>query len=277
MVRAILLVGLLLGSVACQESLLQEVNQREATLAVFNLDRAGIPAQKRMTGSGWQVLVERKHLPQATAVLTTTGLLKPKVENAPASRSLLLSQSERDHWLEVATAERIEETLETLPGVLEARVHLFRQGQSVLRQGKPPSRTSASAVLIVADPFSLATEAIARIIQGAVAIEPANIEVVVVKDSRFAAPKAAEELPSTMPPERGSLAFDPQARSVLASVLLLGTALALLAVLLHLRSVRRNAFRAKLRAASGVPKQQRDLDSELMTHRQAISQNGVMQ
>ena len=132
-------------------------------------------------------------------------------------------------------------------------------------------------MLIVADPFSLETQAIARIIQGAVAIDPTHIEVVVVKDYRFSAPQRVEELPTKILPMQKGIELDKHTRSTIAITLLVGATLALLAVLFHLRSARRKAFRAKLRAASVTPKQHRDLDSELMAHRQAIVQNGVMQ
>lgn len=177
---------LLLFSIGCKEVLLQDLAQKEATIALFNLHYAGISANKSRTTSGWSILVDNEQIPQATVVLTRAGLLRQKRTSVLAQQKrFLLSRSERAHIMELSIASRIEETLEALPGVLDARVHLFLHMQESISLKDPKRSASASAVLVVTSGLSVSKESITQIIQGAASIPSAKIEVVLVLDERF--------------------------------------------------------------------------------------------
>lgn len=127
--------GLLLSAVlagsGCDVDIYQDLSERRLSEALIALRQAGIPADKRLLsrgsggrGSTFALTVPRGEETRALALLLERGLPRPPEASAVgSSRLLFLPGSSRGENAQALSAA-LTETLERLPEVSEARVHL---------------------------------------------------------------------------------------------------------------------------------------------------------
>lgn len=129
--RASLLLALVLASSGCDVDIYQDLSEKRLSEALVALRQAGVPADKRLLsrgsngrGSTFALTVPRGEETRALAFLAERGLPRPAEASAAApSRLLFLPGSGRAETAG-ALSLALAETLERMPEVSEARVHL---------------------------------------------------------------------------------------------------------------------------------------------------------
>lgn len=165
---------ILLTLLGCEETLTHNIDEASANQIVLALHRTGIPAQKSRDGTMWSVNVPGDALERSLQTLEQERVLSPKREKQEDTRSgLFTSREERQQARSKAVAGDLAETLTRLPGVLEARVHLFGDAYS-----------SASVLLLVRPRTVIDENAIKGLIGGASGVPVGSINVVSVSDQR---------------------------------------------------------------------------------------------
>jgi len=179
----LLLVMLVLS--ACDESIVHNLSEYQANRIRVALSRSGIEAQKKREGAAWRIDVPSD---VATDALSTMDYQRLTPERSASSLpdstgSLMESREERSFNLERRISLELAQTLERMPGVLEARVHLYRQIPRSPFSSESLTHSSAS-VLLLSDMTSQAdSERVKMIVSGASGIGAESISVVVSEDS----------------------------------------------------------------------------------------------
>jgi type III secretion protein J len=127
---------------------LTETQANEVQAALLS---AGIDARKGavVKSKGWSIEVDRADLPHAMAVLNASGLprqpLRTLGEVFPREGLVSSPLEERARYV-FALAQEVEQTLRTLDGVVDARVHIAMPERNVFDDKSPSA--SASVVII---------------------------------------------------------------------------------------------------------------------------------
>ena len=153
-IRLILCLQLLLFCAGCGEKILHGLDELRANQVTVVLARAGIDSRKVRDGSSWAVEVDDDSVTGALQALEESRILMrdlTRFRDQPSG--LLMSREERAHHLERKFAWNLEQTLERVPGVLEARVHLFEQDgdPDVFAAAQESDEVESGSVLLVTD------------------------------------------------------------------------------------------------------------------------------
>ena len=228
--------ALLAGSagLGCSTNILHGIDERAANDATGALERAGIGAEKvadegpSAGGASYTVRVARGDGSRAVDLLRALGLPRERrhgFAETYGQPSLIPTPSEeRARYLD-ATAGEIERTLETVDGVVSARVHLVLDEVDPLAIDSKPKSAARAAVLIKARPGAapIAEADVRTLVAGSVAgLDPAAVGVVV---TAAATPDETAAALATL----GPLRITPGTRPLLVGAL--AAALALLALL----------------------------------------------
>src|SRR3954454_21041680 len=175
----------------CSASILHGVDERSANEATSALERAGIGAEKLVdegggTGTGsYTVRVTHGDSSRAVDLLRALGLPHERrrgFSETYGQPSLIPTPSEeRARYLD-ATAGEIERTLETVDGVVSARVHLVLEETDPLAVEAKPKSTARAAVLLKARPGAapIAPADVQKLVAGSVAgLDATAVSVVV--------------------------------------------------------------------------------------------------
>ena len=182
---------LLVGTVGgCKADIEHGLDERQANRSMLLLDEAGISADKTEEDRGTFVLaVPRADAARAVSVLAAHDLPRPAqkgIAETFASGSLLPSPIEEQARLLAATAAELERTLEGLPGVLSARVHLAAPAPGPLPglETSAKGRTTASVLVKVDRPLPIGDGEVRQIVAGAVPeLVVSDVSVVVARVS----------------------------------------------------------------------------------------------
>lgn len=176
---------------ACGEvPVVQGVSEIEANRVVAALDSAGIAARKETDeggGSGaptFRVNVGPDEVAHAVSVLAAHALPRseePGFSETYGQASLVQSASEERARAAQAIAGELARTIESIDGVLDARVHVsLPEGTDIPLEGAPPPRGSASVLVRYAGarpPYD--EEQLRRLVAGAVSsIRPEDVTIV---------------------------------------------------------------------------------------------------
>lgn len=146
--RSVLL-PLLFLMAGCKEEVLHGLDELKGNQALVVLANAGVKAEKVRSGTKWDIRVDSSQLTTALHALDESRILKKLVSTeTKRSEPLIPSREERAHELERKTALALEDTLTRVPGVLEARVHLFLGNQGELTLTPRREFLSASVLII---------------------------------------------------------------------------------------------------------------------------------
>ena len=169
---------------ACKEEILHDITELQANRAKLLLSESAIAATKLRTGSSWTIAVEKKQANLALKKLEDSRFVKSDIGSSSSSQGLIQSREEKRFFLERKVATSIETTLQSLPGVLEARVHLFMplNNNYTLKQKK--AFESASVLLATSGEDGLNEKEIRQIVSGASGVEKEAINVVLKKQEQ---------------------------------------------------------------------------------------------
>lgn len=191
------LLGLAIFS-GCDAELYHELSERRANEALLALREAGLRADKReqrgFSGrpSGFALVVPRAEESRALYVLEQRGLPRLAERPAVSSNKLLPSPDVVRSEQAAALSSSLSDTLERLPEVAEARVHL------ALPESEPLSplgslRPTASVLLRLRAPLSVKPHEVAELVSRSVpGLDPQDVAVV---RAPFASEKAGVALP----------------------------------------------------------------------------------
>jgi type III secretion protein J len=173
--------------VACSGVDLQSgLDERQANDAVIALDQAGIGAEKlREEGARvptYRLRVASGDVAQALKVLRSQELPRenPKGVVELMGQPSLIPTATQERALHVAAlAGELARTLETIDGVLAARVHLSLPDDNPLREAEHKATPSASVLIKARTGTALAEDDVKRLVAGSVeGLAPARVSVV---------------------------------------------------------------------------------------------------
>lgn len=194
---------------ACSTELVRDLDGEQANLAIIELDRAGIAADKVASDDGtkgtFRLTVPRGQLAAAARALAAAELPRPTrlgVQATFGKSSLVPTPLEERARLYGAIAADLERTLEILPAVERARVHLSIDATAAL--GETPAPPSAAVVLRLrpraAEPNA---DELKRVVAKAAAgLDPARIDLVVTRAPNEPSPASAATAAATPGRER---------------------------------------------------------------------------
>jgi type III secretion protein J len=233
--RIALLAALAALAGGCSTNILHGIDERAANDAARALERAGIGAEKVAeeaggagTGVRFTVRVARGDGARALDLLRALGLPRePRhgIAETYGQPSLIPTASEERARYVDALAGEIERTLESVDGVVSARVHLvLEEADPLAAEGKPRSPARAAVLLATrAGRTPLPSDDVQRLVAGSVAgLDPASVAVVTT-----VAPAPPDETATFA--AIGPLRVTPGSRTLLVGAL--ATAIGLLAVL----------------------------------------------
>ena len=249
-----LLVAVIATAAGCSTNILHGIDERAANDATAALERAGIGAEKlpdegASSGSGASYTIRVTHGDSTRAVdlLAALGLPRDKrrgFAETYGQPSLIPTPSEeRARYLD-ATAGEIERTLETVDGVVNARVHLVLEENDPLAVDSKPKSAARAAVLLKARPGAAPISAadVQKLVAGSVAgLDAAAVGVVVTSAAEPSEATAAALTPL------GPLRMSPGTRPLLIGAVV--AALLVLALLATLLLVTARRLAALERAA----------------------------
>jgi type III secretion protein J len=214
----------------CAVELEHDLDEREANHVLAVLDEAGVAADKRSEDSArYLVSVGRNDVARAVRLLEAQGLPRrgPRSLSDALAGSLLPSPAESHARVQAAIAAELERTLETMPQVALARVHVALPEEEPLLPSEAAARPTASVLLKLRPAANVDEAAVRHLVAGAVhTLAQADVTVVTAR---------AGEAPPT--PLVRAAAPPVALASALVAILLLG--LGLLTAALRLSSLRR--------------------------------------
>jgi type III secretory pathway lipoprotein EscJ len=180
---------------ACKQEVLHDLSEVEANSLVARLHTVSIEARKEKQANGsWTLLVNDAEVQKTLLFLSKARLLETSVIDIPDSQNGLFSQDSRGSFRHQKwVSEEIRQTLRSLPGVLDARVHLYLPKQDSLFGSAKKGHGSGSVLLIVEPESSLVNEEVAHLVAGAAGLQHSEVAVLQTVDRQEFRQKRREE------------------------------------------------------------------------------------
>lgn len=179
--RAYLIVVLIVVTLAgCDEQILHDLSEQDANKVLSRLSVGNLDAKKVLQSDGrWAISVPRDVIVPALAYLDTNRVLSPRssVVGHGGKSSFVPSREEQWFRYERSVAVSIEESLNAMLGVLEARVHLNLPETDPLFGTRKESTGSGSVLLVVDARYVAKDEEISGLVSGAAGIPAAKVAV----------------------------------------------------------------------------------------------------
>jgi type III secretion protein J len=178
---------LLTAVVGCNVPVAASLDEDDANRIVRALDRANIDSTKEVdpvSEGKVRVTVARDDVPRALSAMRDEELPRPRppgVLDSMDKGALVPSQAAEHAQYVAGVAGDLERTLESVDGVLGARVHLNLPEESALREAPVPKATASVLVAHRGSTPPLTTDAVQRLVAGGVAgLAAADVSVVMV-------------------------------------------------------------------------------------------------
>jgi type III secretion protein J len=235
--RYSMIAAALLCGAGCSLELEHGLDERQANQVATLLESAGIAADKSIedgAGNTFKITVPRADAPRAFALIESHDLPRRGQKGLAETFSgggILPSAVEERARLGAALSAELEHTLEGLPGVTAARVHLALPEVDALSGEGARPRPTASVLLKSTTPLPIADSDVKKLVAGAVnGLQAADVSVVMANVPAAEAPMAFDHVgPVRVAHEsRGTLAAF--ATSTLALILVLSLVVILCAL-----------------------------------------------
>ena len=175
-----LMLFLLLFLLGCDEQILHDLSEQDANKVISRLGTGRVDAKKVLQSDGrWAISVSRDSTVPALAFLETNRVLAPRAAQAGSATKSGFVPSREEQWFryERSVASSIEDSLGTVRGVLEARVHLNLPETDPLFGTRRESIGSGSVLLVIDEHYSSKDEEIAALVGGAAGIPSTKVNV----------------------------------------------------------------------------------------------------
>ncbi len=179
----------------CDEQILHDLTEQEANRVVSRLGIGSLEAKKIQQSDGrWAIAVPKSITVTALSFLETNRVLSPRAAATSAGGKGGFVPSREEQWFryERSVALSIEDSLGTVLGVLEARVHLNLPETDPLFGTRKESIGSGSVLLVVDGRYASKDEEIAALVGGAAGIPAAKVTV--LKSPALVTPPTADSL-----------------------------------------------------------------------------------
>lgn len=179
--------ALLFACAGCREAVIHDLDEASANRVQLSLLNAGVVAAKTRSGERWSIEVGSDDLIAALEIVEASRVVRRHATAPLPAPSMLMSREERAELLLRNRALLIERTIEGLPEVLEARVHVGGG-----------ARESASVVAVVGRELPQTVEEIRALTAASLGVAPQLINVLVRTESRrpgVRTPPRAERYP----------------------------------------------------------------------------------
>ena len=180
--RAALVAAVAVGGAGCGVELEHGLDEHQANEIAAVLDSAGISAEKVAEDNGanaYEIVVPRAESGRAFALLESRDLPRRALRGLSDTFSggtLLPSPVEDRARYAAALAVELERSLEEIPGVVSARVHLALPAEEPLVGDAPHARPTASVLLKTQRALALSDGDVKRLVAGAVQdLAPADV------------------------------------------------------------------------------------------------------
>ncbi|MFN8389857.1 MAG: hypothetical protein U0136_06175 [Bdellovibrionota bacterium] len=191
--RRWLSVATLLFGCGCREEILHDLDELHANQVQLVLNHAGIESEKVRSGALWNVTVSRSRSAGALSSLEQSRVLWRDLSRfKEQSGGFIQSREERARESERQVSWTMEQTLERLPGVLEARVQLEIADQSADLSAAHQPR-SGSVLLVVNELKAPDVHEVKQLVAGGTGLSPEAISVVVAQPPKEARPMLRHE------------------------------------------------------------------------------------
>lgn len=177
--NTLLILTLSFALLACNEEILHDLDELQANSVRVALAKAGIESWKEQRGSAWSVGVAGPDVTAALSLLDSKRIVR-RPRHAPSSSSLVQTREERTYFVERTLSSGLEQTLERIPGMLEARVHIKYPQKSSYSQSRKAEAGSASVLLIQGKQVDTDLQAVKELVAGASGLPRESIAVVTV-------------------------------------------------------------------------------------------------
>jgi type III secretion protein J len=179
----VLLIALLFLS-GCREQIIHDLSETEANRFLTFLHDDQIDARKEKQPDGkWCVSVPEADGLVAIKLLETARLLRPERASAETKSSLISSREDQRLQTQNIMSGRIEDTLRSIRGVLEAHVHLnLPPNDPIFGTRLSSGSASGSVLLVVTDSLRASKDEIVSLVSGAAGVEPKQISVVMTNE-----------------------------------------------------------------------------------------------
>jgi type III secretion protein J len=175
--KLLLVVALVLTG--CRETIVHDLEEREANRLMGRLNEAAMAVHKeRQTDGKWSLSVPTSRSIEAIKRLAKERLLKTDKQTKPVAAGPLTSREDQKFRYERNLSREIETTLASIEGILEARVHLNIPAIDPIFGSAGDSSTASASVLLITDMnFKLGTDQIAGLVGGAAGVPVKKIAV----------------------------------------------------------------------------------------------------
>lgn len=214
---------------ACKEQIVHDLSEHEANRLITVLHEAGMEAHKEPQPDGqWSLAVATDHAIRAIQFIDQRRLIREERSQKKKS-SVISSREDQRFQYERSLSSEIEQTILSIDGVFEARVHLNLPPVDPLfgkRISKIPG--SASVLIVATRDFSIENSELAALVSGASGIELDKVSVIVTRSIE----SSASVLERQTPPKAQQAASQSSDSFAFDTDLLVRVGLAIFAILL---------------------------------------------
>jgi type III secretion protein J len=175
------------GASACSVPIAGSLDDAEANRVLVALDRANIDATRESDPAAegsWRVEVAREDVQHALSAMQAEELprrLPASVLESVGKGSLVPSEAAENAQLAAGISGDLERSLESVEGVLSARVHLSVPAPALLRDSAPQRGTASVLVEYRGATPPISADSIQRLVAGGVAsLLPSEVAVVMI-------------------------------------------------------------------------------------------------
>lgn len=169
----------------CKEQIVHNLNETDANRLLTKLNETNIDAEKvKQPDARWAIAVSKSEAIKAIKFLSDSRVFKDVDDGTPERSSIISSREDQRFKYERALSREIENTVASILGVLEARVHLnLPRVDPLFGQPIDASPGSASVLIIAEQNTRIEPADIALLVSGASGVARNNISVLVTRSS----------------------------------------------------------------------------------------------
>ena len=189
-ISSILLIIMLLTS--CKEVIMHNLDETQANKVSVILHEYNVEVEKVKSGNSWNIQVDSGQVSSALQILDKNRFLKRLASKPKENKNnLMVSREERQRWLEREQAFNLEETLEAVPEILEARIHFYFSQPNDFDVSSQSLQRTASVLLVIAgknkpeNKLEALRDLAIKLISGATGIKESSISIVMASEKAF--------------------------------------------------------------------------------------------
>lgn len=177
----------------CKEQIVHDLSEAEAIKIISTLGDVSINAERvKQADSQWALAVPSTQSWRAVKYLTAMRMLPDRAALAKEKLSVIAGRDQQRFHLERSISRELQNTLSSVPGVLEAKVHInLPVRDPIFGQALVSLKGSASVLLLVRG-GSFSRKDIAALVAGAAGVAPDEVSIMISQAADAAGPDPSE-------------------------------------------------------------------------------------